>query len=110
MWLCLPDAFLSIVAMPDRPDLLKVRARRPGDIERYFPEVPVQRTPGRDYLYRAEIHRTQVAAVLCKAVMQIDAPNFKNSVQDPTLHAAYADVWQRMAGLQSPRPYSHRGN
>lgn len=52
MWICLNDAFLSIVAHRDKPGVLLVRARRPGDIERTFPGVtthqdthPVDGTP-----------------------------------------------------------------
>ena len=41
MWLCLNDAFLSIVALPGHPDELLVRARIAGDIERLFPAAQV---------------------------------------------------------------------
>lgn len=53
MWICLNDAFLSIVRKDCGPNELLVRARREGDIERVFPRVKVEVTPLADYLYRA---------------------------------------------------------
>lgn len=108
MWLCLSDAFLSIVAIPQNPELLKVRSRRPGDIDRLFPDATVSYTPGRDYLYRAEISRSDVSDVLAKLVAEIDYPNFKDSVDDRELHAAYGDLWRRMSKLRSLRPFSSK--
>lgn len=109
MWLMLQSGLYSIVAIPGKPEFLKVRARRPGDIEALFPNASVQRTPGRDYLYRAEIQREEVAQVLARQVLEITATNFKDSVTDPALHRAYSDVWVRMAMLQKPAPYSGQG-
>lgn len=106
MWLCLSDAFLSIVAVPGRPEMLKVRARCPGHIERTFEGVEVQCTPGRDYLHRAEIPRAQVMEVLSRLVQDIDYDNFKDSVPDTKLHTAYADVWYRLSKIQRIPPYS----
>lgn len=105
MWLCLSDAFLSIVAVPDRPDVLKVRSRCPGHIEGLFPGCEVSCTPGRDYLYRSVVTRERVGKVLADHVCEIDYPNFKDSVMDSKLHTAYGDVWHRMAKLQPIPPY-----
>ncbi len=44
MWICLNDAFLSIVTDTTHPDQLLVRARRRDDIERVFGETEVIRT------------------------------------------------------------------
>ena len=105
MWLCLSDSFISIVAVPTRPDVLKVRSRCHGHIERLFSNCEVSCTPGRDYLYRAEIDRSLVGRVLADHVCGIGYPNFKDSVMDSNLHSAYTDVWSRMAKLQSIPPY-----
>jgi hypothetical protein len=107
MWLTLSDAFLSIVSIPGDPEHLKVRARRKGDIERVFEDVTVtvERTPGRDYLYRAVIHRTIVAGVISKQLMDINYPNFKNSIKNDRLHTACNRVWHVMAELQEIPPY-----
>ena len=56
MWLCLNDAFLSIVKKDCPKDSLLVRARRPGDIEKVFgSDVKVKRSTNSDYLYRANV-------------------------------------------------------
>ena len=55
MWLCLNNAFLSIVDKDCAPDELLVRARRDGDIERVFPKAEVEVTLGNDYRCRARI-------------------------------------------------------
>ena len=108
MWLCLNNAFLSIVEPPKAGDKLLVRARRKGDIERIFPSATVERTPGRDYLWRAFINREQVAQVIAQHVAAIDYGNFKDSVRDNKLHDAYARFWGIMANLQELRPYSQQ--
>lgn len=110
MWLNLNNAFLSIVephraARGNSPTLL-VRARRPGDIERVFPNAKVEVIDRRDYMFRAVIDRKLVAEALAAQVMGINYGNFKNSVADHDLHDAYARTWHTMAALQPQRPYS----
>jgi hypothetical protein len=104
MWLCLNDCFYSIVAKDCRPDELLVRARRAGDIEKVFPDAKVTRTTKSDYLYRAVLPRDVVKQAMAAMIDQIDYPNFKDSVEDKSLHAAYTSVWHAMAGLQHPPP------
>lgn len=108
MWICLNNAFLSIVTPGNDPEspVLLVRARRQGDIERVFPNAKVEKTSHRDYLYRALINRNNVAVALADAARGIDYHNFKDSVFDTKLHNAYAKVWGVMAGLQETPPYS----
>lgn len=100
MWICLNDAFYSIVASDRDPALLNVRARREGDIERHFPNAEIVRLPNTDYAYRAFLRRGEVAAFLIRHIAELDYPNFKASVSDPPLHAAYEEVWAVLAGLQ----------
>jgi hypothetical protein len=58
MWICLSDAFLSIVDKGDPTHAtLLVRARRAGDIERVFPEAEVSAKGGSDYAFRARLPR-----------------------------------------------------
>ena len=104
MWLCLRDSFLSIVAKDCAANELLVRARRPGDIEKVFPNAKVTRNTNSDYLYRAVLPRDVVKQAVAAMIDQIDYPNFKDSVQDGSLHAAYVGVWHAMAGLQHPPP------
>src|SRR5690606_27240430 len=109
MWVCLNNAFLSIVQPPEQQlcrDVLLVRARRKRDMQKVFPTAKVKRTPGRDYLFRAEIDREEVQDALADLIAGIGYGNFKDSVRDDALHTAYNRVWSIMAGLQSLAPYA----
>jgi len=110
MWIMLSDCFLSIVFKDCGPTELRVRARRKEDIQRVFPNAKVIRDTKADYLYRSVLPRSVVKSALAGAVMDIDYPNFKDSVEDEDLHAAYQHVWHTMADLQDPPPYSGRSN
>lgn len=107
MWLCLNNAFLSVVSKTPKSKTLLVRARRRGDIERVFPGAKVVTIPGRDYQFRADIDRKEVAAKVAEMVMGISYPNFKGSVtqEHDDLHHAYMKVWHVMADLQEIPPY-----
>lgn len=106
MWICLSNAFLSVVHKDCGPDELLVRARRDGDIERVFPAATVRIVPGHDYRCRAVVKRTDVAAAVSARVMALDYPNFKDSVDDHALHNAYMRVWGDIGQLQPGGPYS----
>ena len=99
------DAFLSIVSKDCARDELLVRARRKGDIEKIFPSAKVVRTPKGDYLFRAVIKRTEIAAALDGEVRRITYGNFKDSVKDDALHNAYLRVWTAMASVQPAAPW-----
>lgn len=101
------DAFLSIVSKDCAPGELLVRARRPGDIEKVFDRrTKVMRSTDSDYLYRAVIERADVVEAMEREVNRIDYGNFKDSVVDEQLHAAYLRVWTAMSQVQDPPPYS----
>jgi hypothetical protein len=109
MWICLNNAFLSIVNHPDDTGMLLVRARRKGDIEVVFGDQwPVTTLPKRDYRFRASIPRAVVGRAIAGHLEGIDYGNFKNSVRDAALHDAYATVWGVMAQLQEVPPYGSR--
>jgi hypothetical protein len=101
MWICLPDAFLSIVHKECADDELLVRARRRGDIERVFPNAKVVMNPNTDYRFRARVKRNEVADALMTQAATIDYPNFKNEVDDDHLYNAYTAVWNVMYRLQN---------
>ena len=105
MWIMLSDCFLSVVSKDCGPDELLVRARRPGDIEKAFPDARVTRNTQSDYLYRAVLPRDLVKEALAAMIDNVDYPNFKDTVEDRSLYAAYVGVWCAMAGLQHPPPY-----
>lgn len=107
MWICLNDAFLSIVRKDCGEGELLVRARREGDIEKVFGRrVVVTKYTKSDYLYRAVISKEDIAYAILQEIDRINYPNFKNSVLDKPLHDAYERVWATMAALQPLRPYS----
>jgi hypothetical protein len=45
-----------------------------------------------------------VKAAIASQIDDINYGNFKNSVEDTSMHAAYVSVWCAMAGLQHPPP------
>lgn len=106
MWICLYDAFLSIVHKDCKPDELLVRARRPGDIEKIFPNATVTEYYRSDYQFRAVVPRADVIGALATEVTDIEYSNFKDQVSDRPLHDAYLDVWTTMSRLQPKAPYS----
>ena len=106
MWICLNKAFLSIVATKAGDTHLLVRARRKGDIERVFPGHKATTIDRRDYQFRADIPREEVAKAIADSLMAIDYGNFKDSVKDNALHDAYARTWNTMARPQPKAPYS----
>lgn len=107
MWLCISDAFLSIVHKDCAADELLVRARRSGDIKKLIPDAKEVKTIGNDYLYRAVVKRTVVAEALTKLALEtVTYDNFKNSVRDKKLHSAYNRIWHVMADLQVIAPYT----
>lgn len=109
MWICLNNAFLSIVHKECGPDELLVRARRPGDIERVFPDAKVTSRIGTDYQFRAVVSRQAVADALTAEAMTIDYDNFKGATKERGLHDAYSGFWNIHARLQPSPPYSRAG-
>jgi hypothetical protein len=108
MWICLNNAFLSIVVpragtSAAKNDDLIVRGRCKGDIEAVFPDANVTHTPDRDYAFRASIKREAVANAIAAQVREIDYENFKDSVAEHDRHDAYFDIWGAMNCLQHAR-------
>ncbi|WP_119336239.1 hypothetical protein [Hydrogenophilus thermoluteolus] len=79
---------------------LLVCARRKSDIKQVFPGHPIKETRHTDYRYRTTVPRHVVADTIANRILAIDYDNFKNSVEDHDLHAAYARVWGIMYALQ----------
>lgn len=97
MWIFINNAFYSIVDPSNgKSEKLSVRARFSGDIKRNFPNVVESYTPNRDYAFRAEIDRNEVAMVIANRISNIDYSNFKDSVNENWRHDIYADVWESM--------------
>ena len=108
MWICLSNAFFSIVSKGCGPDELLVRARRKGDIESVFPDYEVTESHGTDYQFRAVVPRFVVSDRIAAQVEDIQYDNFKNSVRNNKLRDAYSAFWGIHARLQPSPPYSAR--
>lgn len=111
----LNDAFVSIIEpLPKgKEDVLLVRARDQGHIERTFgKDVKVQRTPARDYLFRALIPRAKVAEAIARHITNIDYVNFKDSIPDTAAFNNYyhacSDVWRTMLRLQQDSEFERK--
>jgi hypothetical protein len=100
MWIFTSKSFISIVQKPGDTDLLTVRARIAGDIEKIFPGAKVEANKGTDYKYRAKVRREEVAQALHNQVMAVNYPNFKSTVKERKRHDAYMGVWSAMYGGQ----------
>lgn len=96
MWVFSRNSFLSIVGHTHKPDILLVRSRFPGHIEHAFPTARVMTAPDADYPFRAEVQDLTVAAWLSTAVMDIDYPNFKGSIEKPLYARACSEVWHTL--------------
>jgi len=93
MWICLNNAFVSVVSKGDDAGKLCVRARRREHLTVLFPGAEIIANGGTDYEFRAYIARDEVARVIGAALKNIDYKNFKNSVKDNALHNGYNRVW-----------------
>lgn len=94
MWIFTNKAMISVVQKPGDKDMLTVRARVKGDIERVFPGAKVTANAGTDYAYRARVHRVAVANVISNLILEIGYPNFKNSIRSNDHHDLCAGVWR----------------
>lgn len=95
MWLCFNNAFVSAVADRNDPGRLMVRARRREHLANLFgDEADIVENAGSDYKYRVFVDRSVLADIINKTLMNLKYDNFKNSVEDDTLHDLYADFWQ----------------
>ncbi len=100
MWICLTNAFLSIVENFNDPDTLLVRARLPQDIQRVFTDADVWENTKSDYRYRAILPRQVVADTIAAHLKDIHYTNFKNAVDEAKRHDAYLSCWAELRELQ----------
>jgi hypothetical protein len=80
MWIFTQRGSLSIVRHTDKPNVLIVRSRFRGHIERIFPKARVEEDGNRDYRFRTELPAKEVSTVIARLVSEIDYDNFKNSL------------------------------
>jgi hypothetical protein len=99
MWVFSQQGFISIVRHIDKPNVLIVRSRFQGHIERIFPNVRVEEDGERDYRFRAELPVKEVSKVIARLVSEIDYDNFKNSLDmnDERYLESCIDVYNSVA-------------
>jgi hypothetical protein len=107
MWLMTNFGFFSIVKKEGETHLT-VRARARQDLldlkARYLPGMgEIEESDQRDYRYRARVPQEVFAEALREMALDIDYPNFKNSVaatQGKARARLYGDIWARLLDLQ----------
>jgi hypothetical protein len=103
MWLCLNNAFVSVVASDD--GRLMVRARNKKHLRALFPKAKVLKTPFNDYRFRVIVSRKRFAKLIASRVENIDYTNFKDSVGDLELHNLYLKFWRLHFAYQADLEY-----
>jgi len=111
MWIFLNNSFLSIVDNMDDPtgETLLVRARFKGDLEAVFTDfssldlLEVEETPDADYRFRTRLPRHCVASAIAQDILNINYPNFKDSIPEgqPNRYTAYVQTWAVMSKVQN---------
>lgn len=110
MWTFGDFGYFSVIEHRKDKDLLLVRSRVKGDLERlkekFLPNLgKILETPiGADYPYRALAWRTDYAEAMRKAVMDIGYTNFKSNVsktQGSARHDLYMRVWMVMKSAEA---------
>ena len=101
MWLFSKSGFFSAVQHFENPNLIHVRARFDGDLERLCIDHDVKPcivvTPGNDYRYRMDFERATWTRIVSQEANAINYTNFKNAVHDGSQRdEAYMDVWWAM--------------
>lgn len=110
MWLFCRQGFFSAVEHRDDKDMILLRARFGGDLEKllsscgganYMPTI--EHTPEADYAYRVAVPRTLWREIVAQVAEEIDSDNFKNSVHEGHGSArdeAYMECWWALRKAQ----------
>ena len=107
MWLLTNFGFFSVV-QKEGETLLTVRARDRQDLLNLkascLPSLgEIEESAHSDYRFRARVPREVFADALRQIVLDIDYPNFKNSVaarQGKARARIYGEVWSKLMALQ----------
>lgn len=102
MWIFFNTGFISVVQDRDDLNRLIVRARRPEILSTAFPNEAIKVSDRSDYRFRVFVSRRQLGEALCRAIVAIDYPNFKSSVNDPELNDLYNEIWALGLEYQLP--------
>ena len=112
MWLFCKSGFFSAVRHQTRADVIHVRARFKGDLERLLTDYAervaglpkpsaVAHTPRADYAYRCDVPAAAWTNLVAAVAADIDYTNFKYAAHDGTARDdAYFEVWNAMKTAQ----------
>ncbi|MDO4629903.1 MAG: hypothetical protein Q4C70_12030 [Planctomycetia bacterium] len=105
MWLFCKSGFFSAVQHFENSELIHVRARFQGDLERLCTAhgitPAIMHTPNNDYAYRMDFPRKTWSEIVGKEAENIDYSNFKDAVHDGTVRDyAYMNIWSAMRRAQ----------
>ena len=124
MWIFSKHGFFSAVRHNERKDMILLRARVKGDLERLLDHhyavmqsngyltppngksvkdaIPdIETTPDADYRFRCEIPHDLFCVLLMQEASEITYGNFKEAAHDGTPRDdAYCEVWSVMSDLQ----------
>lgn len=101
MWIFLNTGFISVVQDRNNSERVIVRSRRPEVLVRLFPKEKILINREADYRYRVFVRRAQLGAAVCREIIGIDYPNFKDSVRDSEARGLYHAIWE--LGLEYQR-------
>ena len=106
MWVFTRHGFFSAVQHFENPNLIHVRARFQGDLERlcqmYSVHADIQHTPGNDYPFRMDFDRGTWSQIMASEANAIDYENFKSAVHDGTARdTAYMRCWTALRSAQN---------
>jgi len=95
MWICLNNAFVSIVEDYADSAYVQVRGRREQDVLNFLGDysATIIQTDDRDYRFRAIVLKFDLSKILAKCADRIDYGNFKDSVSNKDLAQMYTEVW-----------------
>ena len=101
MWLFTKHGFFSAVENFNDKNLIHVRARFKGDLERlcatYRVRPEVKTISGSDYPFRMDFERATWTSIVQGEAQSIDYSNFKSAVHDGTKRdRAYIEVWSAL--------------
>lgn len=107
MWLFTKSGFFSAVQHRQSADVILLRARFKGDLEKlfetYWIESKVEKTPCADYPFRACIQRKTWERIVAAEASKIDYDNFKAAAHDGTPRDdALMRCWSAMRAAQDP--------
>lgn len=94
MWFCFNDGFVSVVKDNKSKDKLLIRSRTKKDLENIVGDkYTIIETPKRDYRFRISLDTKTWNEIVSNRIQNIDYHNFKNSVEDDSLHDLYSNFW-----------------